>query len=89
MRERFIQDAVIQNELQRPGLQQLGRGDAQGAKGRHNQAPFDLAQVRPKNLAEPFSFWMAHFYRSFNVRALDSPGSADSTSDLQREDDIG
>src|SRR6266436_1136160 len=60
MRQRFIQDAVIQDQLERPGLQQLGSGHAQSAEGRQTQTPFDVTQVRQKYLTESFSFSSLH-----------------------------
>ena len=60
MREWLIQNTMIQDQLQRPGLQQLGRGDTKGAEGRYYQTPFDLTQVRRKNLTESLSFSMVH-----------------------------
>src|SRR5438552_10112505 len=68
MRQRLIQDAVIQDQLERPGLQQLGGGDAQRAQGRQTQPAFDLTQVRQEYLAESLSSSRLKRHRKLKLR---------------------
>src|SRR2546425_11924446 len=49
MREWLIQNTMIQDQLQRPGLQQLARGDPKGAESGLYQTALGLEQGRRKN----------------------------------------
>src|SRR5204863_8815247 len=51
-RQRMVVNDVIEDDLQRPRLQQLRRGGPERAYGRDGQAPFDLTQMRQEDLAE-------------------------------------
>ena len=51
-RDRLVEDDVVENDLERPRLQQLRRGRPQRAQGGEQQSPLDLAQVGDEQLAE-------------------------------------
>ena len=65
VRERFVQDGMIQDHLERPRLEQVHRGAAQGTEDGQGQTPFDPAQVPHQELTETGRFERADFRRRF------------------------
>src|SRR5204863_1637205 len=73
MRQRLVQQGVVQDDFQRQRLQQVRGGDAQSAHARQKQSRFDPAQVRPKNLTQSFSFSRLHTHPPLRPRTTESP----------------
>ena len=67
VRQALTEDAVINDDLQRPRLQQICYAEAHGAQAGQQQAPFDLTQVRRKDLTQSRPIAMLHVYRNLEI----------------------
>ena len=60
---RSVQQAVIEDQFQRPRLGQLGEDDAQGAQGGDRQRPFVLPEMVGEELAKARAIGPRHVER--------------------------
>jgi len=60
MRQWLLQDAVIDDDLEGPRLQQLGGRHTHGAHSGQEQTPLDPLQVGPEDLAKTRAFPWSH-----------------------------
>src|SRR5207247_8993086 len=66
--QRVLQDAVIEHDLQWPGLEQLRDRDAEGTHGSQRQPPSDPTQVASEDLLERRPGPVRHGYATHSSR---------------------